>query len=77
MQELLAEARSLEETVSSELSEVVVFLELLEGDLLLEWVLEQASLKQLEIFRMGAPERDKLLPPGSLISASVRSVAAI
>ena len=59
MQELLAEARSLEETVeaSSELRELAVFL-LDEAGVSFPGDLEQASLKQLEIFMIGALESD-------------------
>lgn len=52
--ELLAEARSLEDTVSSELIEQFVFLELA------FLRIEQASLKQLEILRIGVSDGDEL-----------------
>lgn len=55
MQELLAEARPLEDIVSSELRETLVFL-------VQVWsLLEHASLKQLDILSIGAPESVELL----------------
>lgn len=64
MHELLADVRSLEDTVSSELREVVVFLALVGN---FELVLEHASLKQLEILSIGAPESEPALGSDILI----------